>query len=238
MSAEFAKLRYLAFPKWTAVAVLAAAVVVGVALLVFSPSDPKWYETTPAIVLTLVLPLAGITLGAWIATLEFASGTMQRTLTAEPDRHRVLWSKLLVVLIAMALIALAAVAAGFGLADFAAHRASVAIDDADLGRHLFSEVPQALSATALGFAVGLLTRSIGGGIAGGFALSFVLDGALRAIPAVGDYTYGQLSGDLAGAISGGTETINGPAIALVGTIAWVVVLLLPGWIRFARGDLR
>jgi hypothetical protein len=34
------------------------------------------------------------------------------------------------------------------------------------------------------------------------------------------------------------ETQNGLAVALIGTLLWCVVLILPGWIRFMRSDLK
>jgi ABC-2 type transport system permease protein len=99
-------------------------------------------------------------------------------------------------------------------------------------------VPEAGAAGALGFGFGLLTASLGAGIAVGIVFTLVFDGFVSFIPGAEDYTYGQLSQDPSNNITGVGETQNGLAVALVGTVLWCVVLIIPGWIRFTRSDLE
>ena len=98
MNGEIIKLRYLPTPRWTAAVVAATVVIVGAVLLIVSPDDPSKYVTIPNTAVGLVTMLAAAVFGVWVATLEFSAGTLQRTLTAEPDRNRVLTSKLALAL--------------------------------------------------------------------------------------------------------------------------------------------
>ena len=238
MRAEIAKLRYLPLPRWTAAALAAATLITGVALLVVAPTDPAKYVAVPNTAINTVVSLAALVFGVWLATLEFGSGTLQRTLAGEPDRNRVLAAKLIVTLSAAAVAALAAAAAGGGLVQLAANHAGIAIDEGDLAAALFGQVPEAVSSAAIGFGFGLLARSLGGGIALGLVFLLVFDGFLSFIPGAEDYSYGQLSQDLSNDITGVGETVNGLAVALVGVLAWCAIVLAPGWLRFLRGDLK
>lgn len=238
MRAELLKLKYLPFPRWTAAFLAAVVVVVGVALGVAEPSDPDQYISIPHTAVGLIAALALIVFGVWMATLEFASGTLQRTLTAEPDRRRVLCSKLiLTIALAVAAGLLVCTAAG-GLVHLAADRAGVGIDDGDLAGDLFGSIPTWTSGAVVGFAFGLLSRSLGGGIAASMIFVLAFDGFVSFIPGAQDYTYGQLSSDLAVHLGGTGTTESGPALAVLGTLAWCALLVLPGWIRFLRGDLK
>lgn len=95
-----------------------------------------------------------------------------------------------------------------------------------------------IAAGAIGFAFGLLTMSLGGGIAVGIIFILVFDGFLSFIPGAEDYSYGQLSRDLSNGITGVGETQNGLVAASVGTILWCLVLIAPDWIRFRNSDLK
>jgi ABC-2 type transport system permease protein len=238
MNAELAKLRYLPLPRWTAAAIAAATIIVGAALLIVAPDDPAKYVSVPNTAINTVVSLAALVFGVWLATLEFSSGTLQRTLTAEPDRNRVLAAKLAVTVAAAAAGALAAAAAGGGLVQLAANHAGIDIDEGDLAAALFGQAPEAVSAAVVGFGFGLLARSLGGGIALGLVFMLVLDGFLSFVPGAEDYSYGQLSQDLSNNITGIGETVNGLAIALLGVLAWCAIVLAPGWLRFLRGDLK
>lgn len=238
MRAEVAKLRYLPFPRWTAVLVVAAVVVMGIALLVVAPTNPEKYVDVPNTAIGLIASLTALVFGVWMSTLEFSSGTLQRTLTAEPDRNRVLTSKLVITLVIAVVAGLAIAAAAGGLSHLAAVHAKVAIDEDELAGALFGSVPEWTAYATIGFAFGLLSRSLGGGIALGLIFVLAFDGFLSYIPGVADYTFGQLTQDLTNGISGDGGTKNGLGVAVVGTLAWCVVLLVPGWVRFSRGDLK
>ena len=159
MRAEVAKVRYLPMPRWTAAALAAITLVVGVVLVILEPSDPTKYISVPGTAVSVSAWVATLIFGVWLSTLDFASGTMQRTLTAEPRRTHVLSSKLVVTLVIAAIAGLAAAAAAGGLSHLAARQAGVDLDSGDLAATLFGQVPEAILASAIGFGFGLLSRS-------------------------------------------------------------------------------
>ena len=238
MSGEIAKLRYLALPRWTAGSLFAVMLIVGAALLVFPPGDVAKYATTPAFALGMVIGIAATVFAVWSASVEFSSGTLQRTLTAEPIRSRVLAAKLACVLAGTAIVGLGAAAAGAGLSEIAASSAGAAIDDGDLAKQLFSQVPSALAFAGIGFGFGLLTRSMGGGITLALALAYIADGIIGFIPGLENIGFGRLAHDLTSGLSGQGETVHSVGAAAFGTVVWVAIVMVPGWLRFTRGDLK
>ena len=85
---------------------------------------------------------------------------------------------------------------------------------------------------------GLLSRSVGGGIALGIVFILVFDGFISYIPGLEHFTYGALTQDLSNGITGTGETHNGLVVALLGSIAWCALIITPGWIRYLRSDLK
>jgi ABC-2 type transport system permease protein len=236
LRAEIAKARYLPLPRWTVVAVLAAAVITGAALIVFRPHNPDSYLDISASALNQVLDIAAMVFGVWVAALEFGSGTLQRTLTAEPDRNRVLTSKIGVVLVGTAVVGAAAAATVGGLTHLAVIRADAPVAAGDLARSLFALVPDAIFASAIGFGFGLLARSMGGGITFSLAFLYVISGVLSFVPGVKNLAYGQAGSDLVAGIAGRGDTVHNFGIALLLVAAWTVVILVPGWLLFLRAD--
>jgi ABC-2 type transport system permease protein len=149
-----------------------------------------------------------------VAALEFGSGTLQRTLTAEPDRNRVLAAKISLVLVAAVVVGAAAAATVGGLTHLAIIRAGTPIAAGDLARAVFAVVPAAMFAAAIGFGFGLLARSMGGGITIALAFLYVISGVLSFVPGLKTVAYGQASSDLVSAI----------------------VIVVPGWVLFLRAD--
>lgn len=196
MSGEVAKLRYLALPRWTAGGVLAVALLVGAGLFIFQPAKIDRYAAIPGFALSAAFSVAAIVFAVWIVTVEFSSGTLQRTLTAEPNRHRVLGSKLIAALVATGLVGLAAAATSSGLSILAASRAGLDLDKGHLARELFSQIPTAVVYAGIGFGFGLLARSMGGGVTLALGLVFVFEGMFGFIPGFQDYTFGRLIQDL------------------------------------------
>jgi ABC-2 type transport system permease protein len=238
MKAELAKVRYLPLPRWTAALVAAAVIVTGIVMLIVAPSNPSKYIDIPQAADGTIIEFAAIIFGVWLSTLEFSAGTMQRTLTAEPKRSRVLTDKLLVVCLATLVGGILVAAAAGGFAHLAASRAHVDIDNSELAGTLFGAIPAWIAGSVVGFGAGLITRSFGGGIA--IALVFVLafDGAVSFIPPLKHLTYGQLTADMTNNIGGFGDRRNGLGVAILGTVIWCLILVVPGWMRFLRGDLK
>ncbi len=241
MNAEFLKLRLLSLPRWTAVAVLAGVVVTGAMLDVFPRDDGAGFISVMSTVTSLLTEVAAIVLGSWAATLEFGSGTLQRTLTAQADRTRVLLAKLTVLVLAVAALALAAAAAAGGLVDVVTRQQGIDLDRGDLAQVLLANVPAAITVSVIAFGLGLLTRSIGGALTVTLTFVLVLPGILVLVPDVSRYVYATFEGDmttrLAGDVAPGAEVHSLP-VAVLGVLVWAVVLLVPGWLRFLRDDLK
>lgn len=238
MKAEIAKVRYLPLPRWTAAVVAAVAVIVGIVLVAVEPGDAEKYVAIPSAAVGTIAEFAAIVFAVWLATLEFSSGTMQRTLTAEPNRSRVLTDKLVVVLAAVVIAGLLAAATAGGLSNLAADHAGVGIDRGELAGQLFGAVPTWAAAAAVGFGFGLLARAFGGGIAAALVFVLAFDGLVSFIPGLKNLTFGQLTHDLTNGIGGLGETKNSLAVAILGTLVWCAIVVVPGWIRFLRADLK
>src|ERR1700754_3146029 len=175
MNAELLKLRFLPTPRWTAAALAAITLIMGVGLLLAAPTDPGKYISVPNTVLNLTSWVAAMIVGVWLSTLDFTAGTMQRTLIAEPRRSRVLSAKLAVSLLAGLAIGLGVEAAGGGLAHLGAIQSGVKLDQGYFAAALFGQLPEVVAAGGLGFAFGLLTQSLGAGIATGIVFILVFD---------------------------------------------------------------
>ena len=238
MKAELLKVRYLPLPRWTVVAAIGITLLAGVVLLAFPPSDPAAYIETPSHFVNLAAWVAALVFGVWLATLDVTAGTVQRTLVAEPRRSRVLAAKLVISLAFGALLGLSVAAAAVGLAELAANHAGETIDEGALSAAFFGQVPETIAAAALGFAFGLITLSLGGGISLGILFILVLGGLLSVIPGLEAITYSQLTQDLSNGLTDVGETRNSLPVALIGTIAWCAAVIVPGWLRFLRSDLK
>lgn len=238
MKAELAKVRHLMLPRITAAIVAASAIVVGIVLYAIESDNPDTYVTVPNAAVGMITLFAAIVFGVWLATLEFASGTMQRTLTAEPNRSKVLAGKLTVVLGAVLIAGLLIAAGASGLSNLAADHAGIAIDSGELAGQMFGSVPTWMAAAAIGFGFGLIARAFGGGIAAGLVFVLAFDGLVSFIPGLEDLTFGQLTHDLTNNIGGLGETKNGLAVSILGTVAWCLIVIIPGWLRFLRSDLK
>lgn len=151
MKAEFAKVRYLLLPRYTAALVAAVVVITGIVLFVVAPSTPSKYIDIPDATIGTIIEFAAIVFGVWLSTLEFSAGTMQRLLTAEPNRARVLTDKLAVVILATLVGGILVAAAAGGFSHLAATRAHVHIDNARLAGTFFGAIPSWIAGSIIGF---------------------------------------------------------------------------------------
>jgi ABC-2 type transport system permease protein len=238
MSAEIAKLRYLQFPRWTAAAVVGVSAIAGILLLVLQPKSADTYATVPSLAVGVTYQIAAVVFGVWVATLEFSSGTLQRTLTAQPNRSKVLIAKLAVLVVGVAATGAIASCVSIGLSSIASSRAGVHFDQGDCAAALFSLLAPGIAAAVVGFGLGLLTRSMGGGVTGSLAVVFVLDGALGAVPGLKEWTFGKVSSDLQSSLSGQGHPTHSLLAAGFASLVWMALLTLPGWLSFNRGDLK
>jgi hypothetical protein len=84
----------------------------------------------------------------------------------------------------------------------------------------------------------LLAESLPGGLVLAFAVLFVLGGAVSFVSSIRDYTFTSALGSIAARFDPDEAAALdlGPAIAVA--LAWVVVLMVPGVVRFLRSDFR
>ena len=241
MNAELLKMRLMALPRWTVVALLLAVVATGVLLDIFPRDDAEGFLGVMSTVARDATEIAAILLGAWAATVEFSAGTLQRTLTAQADRSRVLVAKLVVLVLAVAALGLAVAAAGAGLVEVAASQNGVDLDEGEVARVMFAGVPAPIAVAVIAFGLGLLTRSLGGAITLTLAFIFVLSGFMGLLPSLERIMYStfesELTAHLAGQVDPGADVHPLPVAAL-GVVVWAVVLLVPGWFRFLLDDLK
>jgi ABC-2 type transport system permease protein len=140
-----------------------------------------------------------------------------------------------------ALIAAAVIITGIVLLVVAPSDPSKYIDipDSVIGLIIqFGAIPSWIAGSIVGFGAGLLTRSLGGGIAVALIFVLALDGLVSFIPPLKHLSYGQLTSDMTDRIGGGGSPYNGLGVAILGTIVWCLILVVPRWLRFLRGDLK
>ncbi len=240
MKAEIAKVRYLPLPRVVAAVAFVVAVLPGTLLFIFHPAHQGIYLASSPISFSLVLGVLAIALGTWMATIDVTSGTLQRTLTAESDRNRVLASKFVTLTGVVVLLVIAAGAVTGGLTDVAMDNVGQS-DRGALLRALLGTTPDILLGAWIGFGFGLLTRSMGGGMTLAIVFAFVVDGFIGFIPHAGQWYYSSFTAGIDSRISGlaGAATPDhGLALSVIGALVWAAIVVTPGWVAFNRGDLK
>lgn len=231
MRAELLKLRALPTPRWClGICLLCAVIALVITAFAGVGSDE---DVASGLGVELPTAVGSIVLGAWIVGLEYGSGTMRRTLTADPRRARVFGAKLAVALLsalALTFVCFAVFAIAFPIV--AGDETSRAFGD--FAEIFAAAIPGNLVAAFAAAAIALLTRSMAGGVTAAFLFIFVLDTAVSAIPDVGDYTLGAAQLDIYEAIRG----MEDPDLwrAILASIAWMAGLSGVSLARFARSD--
>lgn len=239
VAAEFLKLQALPTPKVIAALCLGLTAVVALIVVITTPSDPEIYRQATREAALIGTSIGALVFGAWVFGLDFAQGTLRRTLSTEPRRGVVLAEKALVTLLAT--LAFSAVSATFGAVLAQLLSASQSIDLAwseslDL---IPSLMIQATLVALLAAAVTLLFRSFTGGLVAAFALLFVIDGLLGIWTAISDYTIGAALSDIAAVFANDDSApTNGLLSAVLIALAWIAAISAPGVIRFLRADFK
>ncbi len=240
MTAELRKLFALPTPRWTLVATIAG---VAIAALVAALAGPGSGEDMMPVQLGvgLATTVGAIVLGAWMMGVEYGQKTIRRALSADPGRGRLLLCKLGVVLgaVTVVTVAVSVISAPLFSAIASAHGESMPVRESlEYGlAALFNNLVYATVA----FALALVTRSMAGGMALALVFAFVIDSALSAIPAVGDYALGAsvvtLMSEIAGLkLDGFSDGDPNVLRAVFVTAGWLVALLSISAARFTRTD--
>lgn len=166
-----------------------AIVVAGVSGLVVSGADlASAAVQQQAVAHVGLVALCSLVLGVLMMAGEYRHGTVVGTFLGEPRRGRVVLAKLLVALLAGAVLGLASALAALLAAGawWAAEGESFGFADPDVLRTLAGGVAWNVLFAALGVAVGALVRNVGGAIAVALAWVALVEGIV-----------GQLVGDQA-----------------------------------------
>ncbi|MFY9489006.1 MAG: hypothetical protein WAP35_09980 [Solirubrobacterales bacterium] len=238
-ASELLKLRSLPTPKMIAAVCLGLTALVTLIVVVTSPSDPEVYREGPRATATVATMIGALVFGAWMFGLDFAQGTLRRTLATEPRRWVVLANKGLVTVLATAGFSAVSAAFGAALSQWISSSRSIELAWGDSLDLIPSLMIQATLVALIAGAVTLFFRSFVGGLVAAFALLFVVDGVLGIWEAIRDYTISVALADIDITFSNNTaEPTNGLAPALLIAFAWIAAIAVPGVIRFLRADFK
>ncbi|MFY9487609.1 MAG: hypothetical protein WAP35_02780 [Solirubrobacterales bacterium] len=241
LRAELMKVRILPTPMVIAAACFVISTIVAVVVLATTPAEDDVYRDAPVFAAFVPGMIGALVFGAWVFGLDFAQGTMRRTVTTEPRRPVIVAAKFLVVTVVTGafLAAYGALSALVAIAISSSNSIDIVTGEA------FELVPSlALQGTLVALLAGaitLLVRSFTGGLIATFAMVFVIDELLGISETIRDYTFGVAlrSVDAAFATSdpgfAGTHSLAGGILLGLG---WVAAIAIPGAIRFTRDDLK
>ena len=238
MNAELLKIRFLPTPRNTTLAIVAiVAVACVITLLVGPDKGSEAWQKAPETAGNVTVLIGAMVLGAWMIGVEFASSTVRLAATVQPDRLRLIWTKLVatkLLIVGFALVTLgvtfgaSALMSSIGSSQFAASKTLQAYAG-------FFVVAVLWGLLAFGFA--LLLQSYTGGVVAVLVLALALDTALQLIPTVGDYTFGSATAAIAAAINGDPTDLDlWKAILTAG--AWLLVVNGGATARFTARDLK
>lgn len=238
MRAELIKLRSLPTPRWLAGVALVFVLLGLAATLKWGPGPDL-----VAVELSVAFPTSvlSVLFGAWLFGVEFGQGTISWCLTGDPRRGVLILRKLLFGLLAVGLFTALLYLVSFTFFDLASRQHSGAIGSGDYLEIAVSSVLANFAFMVVGMAFSLITASMGGGITLALIFLFVLSTAISAVPGLGDWSFLAALADLEeglglddSGVAGGGPTGRAAAIF----IGWPLLLMLIGWIRFRRSEVR
>ena len=226
MNAELLKIRFLPTPRNTTLAIATVIIAVCVITVLVGPDNGSsaWHKA-PETAGNVTVTIGAMVLGAWIIGLEFASSAMRLAATVQPDRLRLIGTKLVAAKLLIVGFALTTLGVTFGAAALMSSIGSSKF--AALGTLQtyagFFVVAVLWGLLAFGFA--LLLQSYTGGVVAVLVLALALDSALQMIPTVGIYTFGSATAAIAAAINGDPTDLE----------LWKAILTVCGWLLVVNG---
>lgn len=240
MQAELLKMRSMPTPLWCGAAVLVGFLTGLVVTFIWGAGR----DLDSIALIAFPTAIASIVIGVWIFGVEYGQNTMRRTLTADPDRRRLVLAKLATVLLVVAAVTVALYLLALPLYGLANSGHDFAFGSGDLLREAAAAVFDNLAYVLVGAAFAMITSSMAGGMTAALVFIFVLDGMLSLVPKVGDFTFGLAMGYVGRWISGsaGEDLAAGaghstPVAALI-VIGWLAVLLALGVNRLLSSDVK
>jgi len=238
MRPELRKLSVLPTPRWTAAAVLGAVLIAAVVVAFKGAGQDSLALTFGVGIPTFI---ASIVIGVWMAGLEYGQKTMRRTLTRNPNRMEVVFNKLAVAILATTVLTLGATLIATPLFALASSGHDFTIPAADTLKLGLGSLANNIVYVIAGFSLGLITRSMAGGMTLALGFFFVIDSLLTAIPKVGDFMLSAVSGEIFQEIVGkdiaGTDLDVKIVQAVLITLAWVVAFVGLSSLRFMNTDI-
>ncbi len=185
---EWTKLWSVRSTLWTVVALL--AVTLGFSALICAVTgtadvgDSEFDATAQSLVGLYFGQVAAIVLGVLCVTSEYSKGGIRTTLTAVPNRVRLVLAKAIVVAAVTLVVGLAASFGSFFLGQslLSGDGASVTLGDQDVLRAVVGGALYFMACGLFGYALGLVLRQSAGAITGGLVLLFVAPPLITLIP--------------------------------------------------------
>jgi ABC-type transport system involved in multi-copper enzyme maturation permease subunit len=239
MRAELLKVRSMPTPRW-------CLIIVGICALLGLAAVWEWGLGTELVAFDLAigfpLAVASIAFGAWIFGVEYGQNTLRRTLTADPRRLRLFFSKFVVAMLLVALVTVVVHLIAFPFYDIAADRHDQGIAVAELRDVVLASLVSNLVYVIVGGALVLITGSMAGGVTAALVFIFVIDSVLAVVPEVGDFSLGVALADILLTIRPAQDllgsTVHSTSVAVAILVGWLVVLAGFGWLRLWRSDVK
>ena len=241
MRAELKKVRSLPTPMWCLIAVLVCFLIGVGATIIWGPG-----EDAAAIDGAISLPtlVAAIVFGVWIVGVEYGQNTLRRTLTADPRRVRLIVAKLASMLLVVVLVTVMLHLVALPLFDLAAQGHDQSIRAEDVKDIALAALLNNVAYAIVGFAFGLITASMAGGITMTLVFVFVIDSLISIVPKVGNLAMGPALEKISSSLRGIDTGLFGDEIGTAHTsdvmivAAWLVGLVVLGSLRFVRSDVK
>ena len=243
LRAEWTKFWSVRSTMWTFIALV--VVTIGISALICLAVAANWDQTTPTDRATfdpVSVSLAGIflgqmaiiVLGALVISSEYSTGGIRTTLTAVPQRLRLLFAKALVLAVMAFAAGVVTVFPSFWLGQRVLATADAGIEASLGGPHVLRAVLGSAMYLAacglLGFALGALLRHTAGAITTAIGIVFVLPIVANFLPG----TWGDNVGKVlnAGSAISNTRHVDGQFAPWTGyavfSLWWIVLLALAG----------
>ena len=238
MKTELLKIRSLPTPRNTALGVVSAVVLACVITLIVGPDQGSnaWHKA-PDTAGKITVVIGAMVLGAWLIGLEFASNTMRLAATAQPDRVRLIFSKLAATKLLLVTYVLITLGITFAASALMANIGASRFDTSSNLRAYGGYAATAVLWGLLAFGFALLLQSYTGGVVAALVLSLGLDPALKLIPTVGDYTYGSALQSIQNLCSGDPADLQ-LWQAILTAAGWLLVIIGLASVRFVKRDLK
>ncbi len=239
MRSELRKMMYLPTPRWSAIGVVAAVVVAAAAVAITGAGEE---DLAPVFGLALPTWIASIVVGVWLVGLEYGQKTMRRTLSRNPNRLRLVVTKAALGVLAATLLTVLATAVAVPLLAIASAGHELKVTATEVLRSGLGSLANNVVVVVMALSLGLLTRSMAGGLAVALGFFFVIDTILVEIPVVGGYMFSAVLSEVFSELSRDrfTEGIEGVGIVLAValTLVWAAAFLAAGAARFVGSDVE